>query len=149
MQTVRARGYPVLLARSYPLIFGAAAWMTGVRGAWLTAAVVAIAVFEVLTLRLGVVASSEGVQIRSLIRTRWIAEEQVVRFEVARVPFLWFTTIDLMVLLQSGERLRVPWVSWFTGFEALLTVPAAPLPKPQQERVLARLTAGLGRPNKH
>ena len=96
------------------------------------------------TLRVGVRAGADSLTVVGLFRTHHIPVESIRSLHVARTNIAWHKVIDLQVRLADGDVVWVPWVSWGTQLEQIMTVEPPPLPRPSQQRVLDELTTGLG-----
>lgn len=142
---VRGRGFLLLCLRWWALALGlwCSVWM---RGTALVLVWVAVVAWLALTMRPRVTATPDGLVIRGLIRTARIPRNAIRGLTVDREHVLWYSTIDMAVLLWGKPQLRVRWVSWNQWFEPFLTVPAASLPEPRQQRVLDKLMDALGPP---
>lgn len=97
----------------------------------------------VWTFRVGVRADGDGLTVVGLFRTSNIPSESVRSVQVVRSNFAWYDVIDLQVRLADGGVVWIPWVSWGTQLEKIMTVDPPPLPRPSQQRVLDDLAAGL------
>ncbi len=106
------------------------------------AVLLAIAV-EVWTVRIGVRAGRDGLAIVRPFSTQRLPAESIRSLHVVRTNFAWYKVIDLQVRLADGTAVMVPWVSWGTQLDQLMTVEPPPLPRLSQQRVLDALAAGL------
>lgn len=145
-RVVRARGFLVWMLRVDVVFVGVWLSTTGPGPVALAGLWTCVCGWLLWTMRPGVTATPEGLRIKGLTGSRWIPRDRVRGLTVDRENVLWYRTIDLQVLVKGEQPIRVPWVSWNTGFEAFITGPPATLPRLNQQRVINNLLAALKLP---